>query len=496
VVLSGKLALSLIHASREFGAATALSHPRLSLSYTDFATQAEIVSGLLSQAGLLPDEPVLVHVSNDPLDLAAFLGVWMAGGVVVPVHRTAPVAVLATAGRKSRARFLIDMLPSPDRSPAPLCLISTELPPERPLLRDAAFIIFTSGSTGAPKGVVLSHTAFHGKIAQIDSLLHFQPQERVLLVLNITFSFGIWLSLLTLLRGGTLVMQDKFVSAPFLRTLRDGGIARVGMVPTMMRVLFSDPALAPAIDDAAAAGTLRQIMIGGESLGHSLAATIRQRFAGTDLIDIYGLTETSTCDFFSFPATYARYPGCIGLPAPNVMFRIADGNGVEVAPGAVGELQIRSPYLMNGYLDEPELTATAFCGDWFRTGDLARHVGASVVEMMGRSKELISRGGNKVTPVEIEQLLCAHPDIAAAMAVGVADAVLGERIHALLIPRPGTALQIPALKNFLHDKLEKFKQPDIYYVADELPLGRTGKADRGQFKSMIESGRIAPATHA
>ena len=113
---------------------------------------------------------------------------------------------------------------------------------------------------------------------------------------------------------------------------------------------------------------------------------------------------------------------------------------------------------------------------------------------MGRHKEVISRGGNKVTPVEIEQCLCAHPDVAAAMAVGLADALLGERIHVLVVPRAGAGVEIAALRAFLATRLEKFKRPDAYYVADALPLGRTGKADRGQLKGLIEAGQLLPKT--
>ncbi|QRX80842.1 class I adenylate-forming enzyme family protein [Glaciimonas sp. PAMC28666] len=478
-----------------FGDALALTGTDSALTYAMLGHEAERVSSALHTAGIIPNEPVHVHVSNHPLDIAALLGVWNAGGVVVPVHRTTPAAVAAKVLDKTRARLLIDMQASTSTSSSAsvVSMIATASPPDRPLLHKAAFIIFTSGSTGTPKGVVVSHDAFYGKIQQIDSLLKFQPNENTLLVLNITFSFGLWISLLTLLRGGTLVMAEKFDPVTFLQSLVDNKINRVGMVPTMMRVLFSDPGLASKIDRVVSQNTLRQILIGGESLGHSLAATIRQRFSDTDLIDIYGLTETATCDFFSFPEDYAKYPGCIGRPSPNVGFRIVDAYDAVVPAGALGELQIRSPYLMSGYLDEPDLTTAALSDGWLKTGDLARTVSDSVVELMGRSKEIISRGGNKVTPGELEQLLCSHPDISAAMAVGLADAVLGERIHVLVVPRTGVCLEISALKKYLESRLEKFKQPDTYYLSDALPLGRTGKADRGQLKMMIQSGAIVSA---
>lgn len=489
--MSQILARALDDACGRFGDAIALSDGRLALSYRQLSDRAQALTASLLEAGLAAGEPVHVQVSNQPLDIVALLGVWRAGGVAVPVHRTTPAPVVAGFEQRTAARFRIDLQPDGSDAQA-LTRIAAAAPSPRAWLADAALIVFTSGSTGVPKGVVMGHDAFSGKIEQIDSLLHFGAGERTLLVLNINFSFGLWVSLLTLLRGGTLVMQSKFEPAAFLQALVDRRITRVGMVPTMMRVLFSHPGHEAAIDGIAAAGHLRQILIGGELLGPSLAQTIRQRFASSDLIDIYGLTETATCDFFSFPADYARFPGCIGRPSPQVQFRIVRGDGQAVTAGETGELQIRSPYLMRGYLDAPDLTAAAYQDGWFRTGDLGRVVDGDVVALMGRQKEVISRGGNKVTPVEIEQAICRHPDVAAAMAVGIADALLGERIHLLLVPRVGATPDLATLRRHLEAQLERYKHPDAWYLAEALPLGRTGKADRLQFRAAIVAGEIAP----
>ena len=194
-------------------------------------------------------------------------------------------------------------------------------------------------------------------------------------------------------------------------------------------------------------------------------------------------------DFFS-----ARFPR---IPAKEWQQRLAQGDvldaqGMPLPPGAVGELQLRSPYLMAGYLDAPELSAAAYHGDWFRTGDLACQHADGLVVLMGRQKELISRAGNKVTPVEVEQALSAHPDVAAAMAVGVADVLLGERIHVLVVPRAGSQLCTAALRQHLGGRLEKFKHPDVWHLADALPLGRTGKADRGALAALIAAGQTQP----
>ena len=489
--MCGALGRALERAFRSFGEATAVSSISMSLSYRQLTERAQAIALSLSAKGIAKDEPIHLSVSNQPLDIAALLGIWLAGGVAVPVHRTTPPLVAAGFQQRTRARFLVDLQANPGNADS-LSVIAALAPPKRALLDAAALIVFTSGSTGIPKGVVVKHHAFLEKIEQINSLLNFNSRERTLLVLNITFSFGLWISLLTLMRGGTLVMQAKFEADTFLKTLVAEKITRVGMVPTMMRVLFSDTRHEEAIHRVTQQNNLRQILIGGESLGRSLADTIRKSFANTDLIDIYGLTETATCDFFAFPADYAKFPGSIGRPSPNVRFRIVNSEGQNVDAGTVGELQIRSPYLMQGYLDDPDLTAAAYLDDWFKTGDLGRLVDGQVVELMGRQKEVISRGGNKVTPVEIEQSICSHSDVAAAMAVGVDDPLLGQRIHVLVVPRSGSTLNFNAIFKYLETHLERFKHPDAFYLATELPLGRTGKADREQFKASIIEGAVTP----
>jgi long-chain acyl-CoA synthetase len=455
-------------AARRFAAREAFPGVR----FGDFFAAALSVRDALSSAGLGANEPVHVRISNQPLDLAAYAGVWLAGGVVVPVHRSSPGGAVAHVLSKTRARFEWD---------SKLKILSDEPPPSRPILDGAALIVFTSGSSGMPKGAVLSHRAFAGKLEAIQSLLAFAGSDRTLLVLNITFSFGIWVALLTLLHGGCLLPREKFAAGGFLRDLEDSRATQVAVVPTMMRSLILD---VPRGQLRCEAPALRQVLIGGETLGKGLGETLRALFAPAPLIDIYGLTETSTCDFFLMPSDVPRYAGCIGRPSPGVRFRIV---------GDDGELQIASPYLMSGYLDEPQLQPIQ--DGWLSTGDLARERDPDIVEIVGRKKELIYRGGNKIAPLEIEFACSAHPKVAAALAVGRDDERLGQRIHALVVPREPdlTPAEVYA---FLATRLERYKQPDVLYFARELPAGRTGKADRGRFAAMLDANELVPAEEA
>jgi len=471
-----RLDILLAAACERFAAREALP----GLSYRGFLEQASSVSDSLKKVGLARNEPLHVRISNHPSDLVAYFGAWLAGAVVVPVHRSSPALAAAQIGERTRARFQWDVL-----APQPLARLADAPPPARPILQGAALVVFTSGSSGTPKGAVLSHRAFAGKLGAVQQMLAFGEDDRTLLVLNITFSFGIWVALLTLLHGGRLLPVEKFVPAAFLDTLAREAITRVGVVPTMMRALVLERP-----EQRLGRSALRTVMIGGESLGKGLGETLRALFAPAELVDIYGLTETSTCDFFLVPRDAARYAGSIGRPSPGVRYRIRGEDGADVAPGAVGELCIASPYLMNGYLEQPELDPIDAEG-WLATGDLARERDPGVVEIAGRKKELIVRGGNKIAPQEIEFALSAHPKVAGALAVGRPDARLGQRIHALVVPRDAR-LTAGELREYLRERLDKFKQPDALYFARELPAGHTGKADRGRFAALIEAGDLTP----
>jgi long-chain acyl-CoA synthetase len=206
---------------------------------------------------------------------------------------------------------------------------------------------------------------------------------------------------------------------------------------------------------------------GGEVLAPALAHAM-QRVAPAAIHDLYGLTETGSCDFHLGPADQPHGFGTIGHPTDGVTFRVAPD----------GELQIRTPFRMLGYLDNPALTEASFADGFFKTGDLARLTADRAVALVGRAKDIISRGGNKIAPLEIDNLLAEHPGIAAALCAGVADERLGEVIHAVIVPRTGAQLDAEALRRWLLDRTERFKVPDVFYFRDALPSGASGKADR------------------
>jgi acyl-CoA synthetase (AMP-forming)/AMP-acid ligase II len=461
-----------------FGDSAALQDNEGTSSYRQLSDAATAVNRALRSAGLAPDEPVLVPVANEASDPAALIGTWLAGGVAVPVARHAPKTAIDAVRAATGARFFVT-----NAAGRLVTELASRPPPDRSLLKGAAIIVFTSGSTGRPKGVVLSHLAFAGKLEAIDSLLGFTSRTRMLLVLQITFVFGMWLLLLTLLKGGTAWMFSRFAALEIVRVMKNRGISDVAFVPTMLRKILSIDGmlLRPPIVNTAP----ERILTGGEPFGRELSMRLQQLMPNTAVVDIYGLTETCSSDFFLLAHERERFAGTIGCPGPGVQFRIADDHGRELPAAATGELQIRTPFIMNGYLDEPEMTRSAFADGFFRTGDLARKRDDGRVELVGRIKDLINRGGAKVSPLELDQLLVQHPAVAAALTAGIPDSMLGEPVHALVVPRANASIDERELREWIAGRIERYKWPDVYHFGLELPTGRTGKVDRNALRDLI-----------
>ena len=460
----------------------ALADAGSALTYRELAQAAIAVEHALRKAGLTPDEPLLVPVANEPRDAAALIGTWLAGGVAVPVARHAPANAIEAIRGATGARFSVT-----NADDERVATIADVAPPFRPLLEGAALIVFASGSTGQPKGVVLGHQAFVGKLEAIDSMLGFTSRTRTMLVLQITFVFGMWVLLLTLLRGGTAWMQSRFEAAALLSALKAQGITDVALVPTMLRkILALDESVArPLI----AGAPLERILTGGEPFSRELSRQLQAFLPSVRVVDIFGLTETCSSDFFLTAEEREPFAGTIGRPGPSVEFRIADAQNCAVPSGATGELQIRTPFAMNGYLDELQLTRAAFVDGYFRTGDLARAREDGRVELAGRIKDIIIRGGANVSPLELDHLLAQHPDVAAALTAGVPDPMVGERIHALVVPRANASIDEKDLRQWVSARVEKFKWPDVYHFGEELPTGRTGKVDRGALRNQVLANR-------
>ncbi|HXE68283.1 MAG TPA: fatty acid--CoA ligase family protein [Hyphomicrobiaceae bacterium] len=432
-------------------------------------SKAEAIARALAANDIASDEPVLCRIANAPLDLAALLGTWLAGGVAVPLNSAATPASVAGIRQATGARLSV----RGDRVES----ISLQRPAPRELLRGAALIVFTSGSTGKPKGVVLAHQRLARKLEVLDRLLKFSAADIVIVPLQLSFIFGIWVSLLSILSGAHLVLMPKVTAAGLANKLAERASV-LAVVPTMLRALLAQTPVPPA-------SNLRSLLSGGESLGHQLATALSDVFPRTEIFDLYGLTETGSCDFCLPAREFAVGLGSIGRPTEEVHYRIVDADGAPAKPGAAGELLLKTPFDMLGYLDDPDLSAAAYVEGYLRTGDQARLRADGRVEIVGRLKDIISRGGNKIAPAEIDTLLMRHPQVTGALCAGMADARLGEAIGAIVTVAAGADLTPEALRHWAAQRIERFKVPDVLLIRDALPTGSTGKSSRAAVARLV-----------
>ncbi|MFD3550030.1 class I adenylate-forming enzyme family protein [Streptomyces sp. NPDC058655] len=495
----------LERACARFADRVALDDGEDALGYRALGERGRALAAALTSAGHRRGEPVLVAVDNRSGDLVCELGAWSAGAVVVPVHRDSPALVLRATAERVGARLLLG---DPRHRPAAwtdatgpaghpwisgiVQDTAAGAPGGRPvppaeLDADQALVVFTSGSTGRPKGVVLSHRALHTKLQTIARTLPFGEGETALHLLHLNFSFGQWTSLLTLATGGTLLLTPRFRARQVLELLARRTVDRTAVVPSMLRLIrreLDSPDGTALAARLAAEGSPGTWICGGEPLPAGLGRGMRALLPHAGIADVFGLSESATSDFILTPDRYDDEAGTIGRPSPGVEYRIvpvdgAPGAEAEAETGAVGELWLRTPHLMTGYLDDPAATAATMAGRWLRTGDLARHRPRDGrVELVGRAKQLIVRGGAKISPLEVEAAYADHPDCAACVAVGVPDALLGERLHLLFVPRAGRMPAEEELRAHGRRRLEAHKVPERVHRVEQPPLGRTGKTDR------------------
>ncbi|OAF12308.1 hypothetical protein AYJ54_06585 [Bradyrhizobium centrolobii] len=445
---------ALIEACTRFADKTAVEEADGKMTYRQLYQSASSYADLLRRASVSNDEAVIIPVTNAAADIAKIFGAWLAGCVAVPVHPLTPEASLSSISARCRAqRTLLDLHVSS----------SLTTYPDRPIaLTGAGLVIFTSGSSGEPKGVVLRHDRQYNKLLSSQQMMAFSEATRFYMPLQLTFIFGIWSVLLTLYAGGTVVSPGKFEPRTAAIDLLEKNITDAAFVPTMLRLMLAE---------AIARRSNARIITAGEFMDPALSQRVVDTMAA-GVVSIYGLTETGAADFFRMPAQAQDL--ALGKTAQGVKIRIQSLGDDSDA----GELQIYSPNGMVGYLDAPELTKAAYQDEYLKTGDLARRREDGEIEIVGRLKDLISRGAVKIAPAEIDTAVGAHPAVAAAVCVGIPDPLMGECIHVAVVPQQGASVTAEELKTWALEKLGRHKGPDEVHLFGELPQGRTGKSDR------------------
>jgi acyl-CoA synthetase (AMP-forming)/AMP-acid ligase II len=337
---------------------------------------------------------------------------------------------------------------------------------------DVALVLHTSGSTGRPKRVPIQHRNITASTRNIVAHYSLSPDDVSLCVMPLFHVHGLVASTLsTLLSGGTVVVPGKFNPLSFWRTVRDTKSTWYSAVPTIHNLLLSRA----GTERPSGAECLRFIRSCSASLPAEMMAQMESVF-GVPVLEAYGMTEASHQMSSNPTPPAARKPGSVG-PGTGVQIGIMDDTGNLLPNGQRGEVVIQGPNVVSGYENNPEANAKSFTKGWFRTGDQGFLDSDNYLSLTGRLKELINRGGEKIGPREIDEVLLSHPAVAEAVCFGVPHPAWGEEVAAaVVLKEPVNEADIVA---FCKERLADFKRPKKIYITEAIPRTATGKIQRG-----------------
>lgn len=343
---------------------------------------------------------------------------------------------------------------------------------------DIALILHTSGTTSRPKRVPLSHGNLAISASNVAHTYQLTPDDVSLCVMPLFHVHGLVASTLaTFFRGGTAVIPSKFNPLSFWTAVKQYQATWYSAVPTIHQVLLSRAkGRRPQGSEQ-----LRFIRSCSAALAPQMMADMEETF-GVPVLEAYGMTEAAHQMASNPLPPAARKPGSVGLGTA-VDITILDSEGRALAPGVTGEVSIKGPNVFSGYEGNAEANAESFSNGWFRTGDQGYLDQQGYLTLVGRIKELINRGGEKISPREIDEALLTHPAIAEAVCFGIPDRVYGEEVAAAVVLRDSATVK--DLIEHCHVSLADFKCPKKIYIVESIPRTATGKIQRRNVAAAI-----------
>jgi len=493
--------LPLIARALRHGGRTAVVDAQGSYTYNQLLdASSRVAAALLAGRQDLQEERVAFFVPPGFRWVAVEWGIWRAGGVAVPLPLdsarpeldyilgdTGATALLFDAEAESRLAPLaaarsIRALPCGRLfgcQPAELPGVSSER---------RAMILYTSGTTNRPKGVVTTHDIIAAQITTLVEAWEWRPDDRILLCLPLHHVHGI-INVVScaLWSGAACEMLPRFDANAVWERIHSGSVTVFMAVPAIyVKLIAAWGAAAPERRDALsrACGKLRLMVSGSAALPVGTLERWKE-ISGHTLLERYGMTEIGMA--LSNPLRGRRRPGFVGTPLPGVELRLVDEQGQPVAPGTPGGIEVRGPGVFAEYWGRPEATRDAFRDGWFCTGDTAV-VENGAYRILGRTSiEILKTGGHKVSALEIEEALRAHPAVAECAVVGVPDAEWGERVAAALVLKAGSAVDLASLRSWAKDFLAPYKVPSRLLVLDALPRNAMGKVTKPAIQAMFQT---------
>ncbi len=484
--------LDLIRAIPDSSTAVIAPEQNVTITYGALRANVEALAGQLAAAGVRRGDRIGIALPNGLPIVVAFLAAAEVGTAAPlnPAYKeddfrfyledtNAKVLILPPDGadeaRRAAAALNVQVLPIDLGSDGVVALTSVRdrKAYDRPTAEDVALILHTSGSTGRPKRVPLKHANLTISAQNVARHYQLTKDDVAMCVMPLFHVHGLVASTLaTLATGGTLVVPAKFNPLSFWRTARDTGMTWYSAVPTIHQLLLArgaDPDRRPE-----GAAKLRFIRSCSAALPPPVMDALEKAF-GAPVLEAYGMTEAAHQMASNPLPPQERRPGSVGR-GTDVQIGIMDDQGNLLSPGKHGEVVIKGPNVITGYENNPEANAKSFTNGWFRTGDQGYLDEKGYLTLVSRIKELINRGGEKISPREIDEVLLTHPAVAEAVAFGVPHATWGEEVAAAVVVR--SDVSEAELVAFCKEKLADFKRPKQIHITTTIPRTATGKIQR------------------
>lgn len=480
--------LNVLYDSRPRGDALADASTRFDTE--QLRTAVAGAAAAFAAAGVQRGDVVATVLTNRVELVVALFAAWDLGATVTPVNPALTSDEVDYQLSDAGARIAVVEPATTEKVTIPSIDASHLLAPtDNPLRRaarpdDLALLVYTSGTTGRPKGVMLDHANVEAMTLMLLTQNAMTAADKSLLVLPLFHVNAIMVSVVTpLAAGASTYIAGRFDAHRFWPLVEEHRPAFFSAVPAIYFFLTILPE-----DIRPDVSSLRFAVCGAAPMPADAIAAFENRY-GIPIVEGYGLSESTVALTANHIAD--RRPGTVGRPLPSVEVRVVDQAGNPLPPGQDGEVIARGPNIMRGYLNQPTETAAALADGWLHTGDVG-HFDDGFLVLVDRKKDLIIRGGENISPSEVEAVLQTHPAVAQAAVVGRPDLIMGEEPVAFVVPAPSARIDAEDLMGHCLRTLAPFKVPRAIYELDDLPRNAVGKVTKQTLRDLIASPTETP----
>jgi long-chain acyl-CoA synthetase len=461
-------------------------------TYHDFEAQADAVARALGRRGLARGDRVAILSANRFEYLTTVHGIMRAGLVAVPVNFKFPPATIDYIVHDSGAKLVFCDAPRLAGAPKDLPRVCFDggggvddfaaflkpgsFTPVEPAEREPAMFLYTSGSTGRPKGVVLSHQS-HIWVVETRMAAQDMSNHRFLVAAPLYHMNALAMSQLAHAAHATVILLPQFTTQLYLKAIEDYRCTWLTAVPPMIAMMLNDKDRFAATD----LSSVEYLRMGSAPVSQSLMSAIHRALPKAAVTNAYGTTEGGPVVFGPHPKRLAQPDMSVGYPHPKVQVRMIGDDG---EPSDSGVLEMKSPAIMNGYHNRPDVPSPITADGFYVTGDVFRRDENGFYFFVGRTDDMFVSGGENIFPGEVEKMLESHSDVIQACVVPVDDDIKGTKPVAFVVKREGSDLDEAKLKAFSLANAPAYQHPRSIWFVDHLPLASTNKLDRKALRDM------------